>query len=89
MSTGPRRFILQALDPDHGSPVFEAMFLVIELEDLRALLDTSTVDDPQLERWYTLDAAELAAINERFGAAFDPEGREVRLCSWHSTGHIP
>jgi hypothetical protein len=89
MSTGPRRFILQALDPDHGSPVFEAMFLVIELEDLRALLDTSTVDDPQLERWYTLDAAELAAINERFGVAFDPEGREVRLCSWHSTGHIP
>lgn len=39
MSTGPRRFILQALDPDHGSPVLEALFFVAEFEDLRALLD--------------------------------------------------
>jgi hypothetical protein len=88
MSTGPRRFILQALDSDHGSPVLEAMFLVSELEDLRALLDDAG-DDPALECWYLLDAAELAAINKRFGIALDPEGREVGLCSWHSTRHTP
>jgi hypothetical protein len=89
MSTGPRRFILQALDPDHGSPVLEALFLVTELEDLRALLEIDAGDDPGLEGWYTLDAAELAAITERFGIAFDPEGREVALCSWHSIRLVP
>jgi len=81
MSTRPLRFILQALDPDHGSPVLETAFSVTELEDLRALLGVSLDDDPKFEGWYTLDLAELAAIAERFGVAFDPEGREVRLCS--------
>jgi hypothetical protein len=88
MSTGPRRFILQALDSDHGSPVLEALFFVTDHEDLRALLDDAG-DDPALELWYLLDAAELAAINKRFGIAFDPEGREVRLCPWDSTRHTP
>jgi len=50
MSTGSRRFVLQALDPDHGSPVLEALFLVNELEDLRFLLDIDASDDPELER---------------------------------------
>jgi len=67
MSTGPRRFVLQALDPDHGSPVLEALFLVTELEDLRALLDIDAGDDPELERWYTVDATGLAAIAEAAG----------------------
>jgi hypothetical protein len=89
MTTGPRRFILQALDPDHGSPVLEATILVTELEDLRALLDIDPSDDPELEGWYNLDSAELAAIAERFGVAFDPDGREVHLGPWHSTRHIP
>jgi hypothetical protein len=88
ISTGPRRFILQALDPDHGSPVLEVLFLATELEDLRALLDDAG-DDPELERWYSVDAPELATITERLGVAFDPEGREVRLCSWNSTRHTP
>ncbi|SHK02731.1 hypothetical protein SAMN05444159_2219 [Bradyrhizobium lablabi] len=44
MSTGPRHFILQALDPDHGSPVLEAMLLVTDLEDLRPLLDIDASD---------------------------------------------
>jgi hypothetical protein len=89
MSTGPHRFILQALDPDHGSPVLETLFLVTELEDLRALLELDAGDDPEIEGRYTLDAAELAAITERFGIAFDPEGREVALCSWHSVKAQP
>jgi hypothetical protein len=88
MSVEPHRFILQALDPDHGSPVLEALFLVSEIEDLRALLSNAR-DDPELERWYTLDAAELAAINKRFGVAFDPEGRDLYLSSWSSIRNIP
>jgi len=88
MSLEPRRFILQALDPDHGSPVLEALFLVSEIDDLRALLG-DTRDDPELERWYTLDDADLAAINKRFDIAFDPQGREVTLGPWRSIRRVP
>jgi hypothetical protein len=82
MSTEPRYFVLQARDPDHGSPVFEARFSVAELEDLRALIGPWADDDQELEASYTLDAAEVAAITARFGVAFDPEGRETHLWPW-------
>jgi hypothetical protein len=88
MNSEPRRFVLQALDPDHGSPVLEALFSVNEVEDLRALL-ADAGDDPALERCYFLDAAELAAVNARFGTAFDPAGREVLLYPWHSIRDVP
>jgi hypothetical protein len=88
MNPKPRRFVLQALDPDHGGPVFEAAFFVSEVEDLRALL-VDAGDDPALKRGYFLDAAELAAINEHFGAAFDPNGREVLLKPWRSLRDVP
>jgi|SRR5579859_5286153 len=88
MNHEPRRFVLQALDPDHGSPVLEALFSVNEVEDLRALLADAR-DDPALERGYFLDAVELAVINERFAIGFDPDGREVLLQSWHSIRDIP
>ena len=88
MNPKPCRFVLQALDPDHGSPVLETLFSVSEIEDLRALLGDAG-DDPELERGYFLDAAELAAINKRFGIAFDPDGREVLLAPWHSIRDVP
>ena len=82
MSTEPRHFVLQARDPDHGSPVFEARFPVTELDDLRALIGADADDDPELEHSYMLDAADTAAVAARFGVAFDPEGREVQLWPW-------
>jgi hypothetical protein len=88
MNPKPRRFVLQALDSDHGSPVFEAAFFVSEIEDLRALLSDAG-DDPTLERGYFLDAAELAAINQRFDTSFDPDGREVHLYPSHSIRDAP
>jgi hypothetical protein len=90
MSNGPHRFVLQALDPDHGSPVLEAIFLVTDLGAFRALLDIGE-DYPDFETNLDchLDDAELAAINARFGVQFDPDGREVRLTSWHATRLIP
>jgi hypothetical protein len=88
MNPKPCRFVLQALDPDHGSPVLEALFSASEVEDLRTLL-ADAANDPALERGYHLDAAELIAINERFGIAFDPEGREVLLEPWHSIRDVP
>jgi hypothetical protein len=90
MSNGPHRFILQALDPDHGSPVLEALFLVPDLDELRALLDIGD-DYPEFgtDLDCYLDGAELAALNARFGVHFDPDGREVRLTSWHHMRLIP
>jgi hypothetical protein len=84
MSIEGRRFILQALDPDHGSPVLETLFFVVGLDELHALIGRSSEHDPEFEREYRLNAADVAAINARFGLAFDPEGRDVRLTPWHS-----
>jgi hypothetical protein len=78
----PRQFVLQARDPDHGSPVFEARFPVTELDDLHVLIGVDADDDPELEHSYILDAADTAAVAARFGVAFDPEGREVHLWPW-------
>ena len=87
--TEPRRFILQALDPDHGSPVLEALFRVSQLEDLRPLVSECGEDDPELEGACTLQADEVTAITSRFGVSFDPEGRETRLCSWDWWREMP
>jgi len=82
MRSEPRHFVLQARDPDHGCPVFEARFPVTQLDDLRALIGIDPDDDPEFEGSYTLDAVETAAVAARFGVAFDPEGREVHLWPW-------
>jgi hypothetical protein len=84
-----RRFILQALDPDHGSPVIEALFRVDELEDLRSLIGECREEDFNLEWSYALHADEVAAITSRFGVAFDPEGREACLCAWDWWREVP
>jgi hypothetical protein len=83
-----KKFVLQAIDSDHGSPVFEACFGVGSLDELRTILDDAG-DDPELERSYILDPTQLAAINARFGTSFDPEGREVWLTPWHSVRNVP
>jgi hypothetical protein len=44
-----RRFILRALDPEHGSPVIEALFRVDELDDLRSLIGKCGADDANIE----------------------------------------
>lgn len=89
MARVPHRFILQAIDPNLGCPVLEAAFHVSALDDLRAVLGPCADDDPDLCRSYTLDSAELAAIRERFGVAFDPHGHQVQLDPWHSLREVP
>lgn len=85
----PRRFILQALDPDYGHPALETMFLVERLDELRALLGAAADEDPELEMRYTLDPGDLAAINHRFDLAFDPGGRVTCLTKWISIREPP
>ena len=83
------RFILQAIDPGHGSSAFETILRVERVEDLRTLLGDAAEDDPDLERWYPLTETELAAINRRFGACFDPMGLETWLVQLHGAFDAP
>jgi hypothetical protein len=88
MNSESKYFVLQAIDPDHGSPVLEARFRVDEPRQLRVLIEDMD-DDRELERSYIPTASELAAISARFCTSFDPEGREVWLTPWHSVRNIP
>jgi hypothetical protein len=83
------RFIVQALDPHHGCPVIEALFEVTNLDELRGLLGACAHDDPELIGAYSLDEPDLIKLNERYGLAFDPGGREIQLCPWHSLRVVP
>jgi hypothetical protein len=85
----PRRFILQALDPEYGHPAFETMLVVERPEELRTLLGAAADDDPRLEMSYTLDSADIAAINRHFGLRFDPQGRQTSLYQWTRLREAP
>ena len=85
----PRRFILQAFDPEYGHPAFETMFIVERPEELRTLLGEAADGDPELEMFYTLDPADVASINRRFGLSFDPEGRKASLYQWTQSREVP
>ncbi len=83
------RFVLQALDPALGCPVLEAMLRVADVELLRPLLGKDALEDVELRHGYVLDPDELRAITERFGVAFDADGRECWLSRAHSIGDVP
>ncbi len=85
----PRRFILQAFDPEYGHPAFETMLIVEQPEELRALLGAAADKDPDLEMFYTLDPADVAAINRHFGLSFDPDGRKASLYQWTQSREVP
>ena len=70
----PRRFILQAFDPEYGHPAFETMFIVERPEELRTLLGAAADGDPDLEMFYTLDPADVAAINRHGGQRCHADG---------------
>jgi hypothetical protein len=90
MCQRPYRFVLQALDPDLGSPILEMLFSVADLADLRAILGSCADDDPELSiRCYLLDASDLAEISRRLGVVFDSGGRPTLLCAWHSLREVP
>jgi len=84
-----RHFILQALDPEYGHPAFETMLIVERPEELRALLGAAADEDRDLEMWYSLDPADVAAINGHFGLRFDPEGRKTSLYKWTQSREAP
>ena len=87
--TQPRRFILQAIDPDLGHPAFETMFVAERPEELRTLLGAAAEGDPDLEHFYTLEPAEVIAITRRFDVGFDPQGREAYLYQWTHSREVP
>lgn len=74
MSDFPHRFFLEAIDPDYGCTVLEAMFEVTDIADLRAFLGPCADNDPEFRGYYPLETADLANIGGRFGVSFDPGG---------------
>ena len=88
-SRSQHRFVLRALDPVLGCPVLEAMLRIVDLEMLRPLLGEGASDDAELRHAYVLSAGELRAITERFGVAFDADGRECWLARAHSIRDVP
>ncbi|MBV8392165.1 MAG: hypothetical protein JOY81_03185 [Alphaproteobacteria bacterium] len=88
-SSRPRQFFLQAIDPDHGSPMFETRFVVEDLAELQRLLGDGAKDDPELEMYYTLEPDEVVAINNRFGTGFDPGDRKTMLERWSASRDLP
>ena len=89
MTERPKRFILQAYHSEYACPAFETMFTVERLEDLQALLGPDARDDPEIEMGYWLEAADLAAIAQRFGVAFDAGDRDVCLRRWQGLRELP
>jgi hypothetical protein len=89
MSDARHRFFLEAIDPNYGCTVLEAMFEVTDLADLRAILGPCADNDPELRGGYPLEIGDLANISRRFGVAFDPGGREVQLHRWDSLRVVP
>jgi hypothetical protein len=83
------RFILQAIDPFLGCPVFETMLRVTELDTLRAILGEHAADDTELQAVYTVGSAELSAIYNQYDVRFEPDERECRLARAHSIGDVP
>src|SRR5262245_58018688 len=75
-------FILRARDPEYGHPAFETMFVVERPQELRAVLGIDAERDPDFERLYWLEPAEVAAVTRQFGVTFDAEGRETCLYKW-------
>jgi hypothetical protein len=88
MATQPRRFILQAIDPDLGHSAFEAMFIVEHPEKLRAILGEAAMEDPDLDHSYTLEPEVLIAISRTFEVPFDAKGRTTCLYQWTHQGEV-
>lgn len=88
-TSAPRWFVLQARDPATDCAVLEARFAVADLAQLRCALGGMADDDPDLDRCYGLDPADVSAIVTAFGVAFDPGDRGAVLAPWQSFREVP
>ena len=88
------RFLIEAFDRKQWCPVLQAVFAVDDPEALRAILAGMADDDPELEKTYFLDDAELAAITATFNVSFDPaeldsKDLEINLSRWRPSDQTP
>jgi hypothetical protein len=65
-------FIVEAFDREWWCPVLQARFQVSNTRQLRDVLGAQADDDPELQRAYTVSAAELEAMTASFAIEFDP-----------------
>ncbi|MCD2173319.1 hypothetical protein [Rhizobium sp. C4] len=64
-------FIISVFDVELWCPVLETRFAVDDIQALRAIAESDAEQDPDFDWHYSLDAADLTAIAERFGVAFE------------------
>lgn len=88
------RFILEAFDRTQSCAVLQALIHVSDLDALRSILGEAAADDPELKETYRLNDQELAAIVEKFNAAFDPKRLEaddliIGLCRFNRLCEVP
>jgi hypothetical protein len=88
------RFLIEAFDREQCCPVLQAMLPVNDLDALRAILDGSIDDDPELEWIYHPDDEQIAAIAAKFNVSFDSpqldsEDLDIRLFRWRPIDSMP
>ncbi len=89
MPENSHRFFLQAIDKDHGCAVLEASFYVDDVNELQSLVDAGGSDRLEWSGVDQIDQAQLKRVCERYGVAFDPGERMVRVVRWHSIRAAP
>ncbi|WP_234744979.1 MULTISPECIES: hypothetical protein [Burkholderia] len=79
-------FILSVVDPDLRNPCLDVRFETDDLDMLRRLVDPDASGDAALDEAYLLSSAQVAAVCDAFGIAFDHGSREGFLCKHVDTG---
>ncbi|WP_244106467.1 hypothetical protein [Burkholderia anthina] len=86
MAHSQTSFILSVVDPDLRYPCLDVRFETDDLDTLRRLVDPDASDDAALDEAYRLSSAQVAAVCDAFGIAFDHGSREGFLCKHVDTG---
>jgi hypothetical protein len=84
-----KRFVLQAVDEQTGTPCLEALLWIADVAELRPLLADEAEDDPELRRSYELAPDQLRAVGRLAEPPFSPDERLHRLDPWHSNREAP
>ncbi|VWC00900.1 hypothetical protein BLA23254_04802 [Burkholderia lata] len=82
MSYPSTSFILSAIDPDLLYPCLEVRFETDDLDALRRLVDPDAPEDADLDDYYLLSPAQVAAICEAFSIAFDHGSRDAVISKY-------
>ncbi|MDN7488895.1 hypothetical protein QZM35_14400 [Burkholderia sp. AU45274] len=79
-------FILSAIDPDLLYPCLEIRFETDDLDALRRLVDPDAPEDADLDDYYLLSPAQVAAVCDAFAIEFDHGSRDAVISKYVDIG---